>query len=84
MTLAISGLTWTHCLVYLDDIIIWAPTFEDHIHRLRLVFDRIRAADLKLEPSKCRFLRKEVVFQGHIVSSDGIKTDPEKVKAVET
>ena len=84
MNLALSGLTWTHCLVYLDDIIIWAPTFEDHIHRLRLVFDRIRAAGLKLKPSKCRFLRKEVVFLGHVVSSDGIKTDPEKVKAVET
>ena len=84
MNLALSGLTWTHCLVYLDDIIIWAPTFEDHIHRLRLVFDRIRAAGLKLKPSKCQFLRKEVVFLGHVVSSDGIKTDPEKVKAVET
>ena len=84
MNLALSGLTWTHCLVYLDDIIIWAPTFEDHICRLRLVFDRIRAAGLKLKPTKCRFLRKEVAFLGHVVSSDGIKTDPEKVKAVKT
>ena len=70
--------------MYLDDIIIWAPTFEDHIYRLRLVFDRIRAAGLKLKPSKCRFLRKEVVFLGHVVSSDGINIDPKKVKAVET
>ena len=84
MNLALSGLTWTHCLVYLDDIIIWASTFEDHIRRLRLVFDRIRAAGLKLKPTKCHFLRKEVAFLGHVVSSDGIKTDPEKVKAVKT
>ena len=60
MNLALSGLTWTHCLVYLDDIIIWSSTFEDHLHRLRLLFDRIRAAGLKLKPSKCHFLRKEV------------------------
>ena len=41
MNLALSGLTWTHCLVYLDDIIIWGSTFEEHLHRLRLVFDII-------------------------------------------
>ena len=84
MNLAINGLTWTHCLVYLDDIVIWASTFEDHIRRLRLVFDRIRTAGLKLKPSKCHFLRKEVTFLGHLVSSDGIKTDPENVLAVQT
>ena len=68
----------------MDDIIIWAPTFEEHIHRLRLVFNRIRAAGLKLKPTKCRFLRKEVAFLGHVVSSDRIKTDPGKVEAVKT
>lgn len=83
MNLALSGLTWTHCLVYLNDIIVWAPTFEEHIHRLRLVFNRIGAAGLKLK-LKCRFLRKEVAFLGHVVSADGIKTDPEKVESVKT
>ena len=68
MNLALSGLTWTHCLVSLDDIIIWAPTFEDHIYHLWLVFDRIRAAVLKLKPTKCQFLRNEVTFLGHAVS----------------
>ena len=84
MNLALSGLTWTHCLTYLNDIIVWAPTFEEHIHRLRLVFNRIRAAGLKLKPTKCRFLRKEVAFLGHVVSADGTKTDPGKVEAVKT
>lgn len=41
MNLALSGLTCTHCLVYLDDIIIWATTFEDHLHHLQLVLDRM-------------------------------------------
>ena len=84
INLVLSGLTWTHSLVYLDDIIIWAWTFENHIHRLWLVFDCMRTAGLKLKPTKCHFLQKEVTFLGHIVSADGIKTDPGKVKAVKT
>jgi len=84
MNLALSGLSWTHCLVYMDDSIIWAPTFEDYLHCLRLDFNRVRAAGLKLKPIKCQFLKREVTFLGHVVSSDGIKTYPEKVKAVIT
>ena len=84
MNLPLSGLSWTHGLVHLDDIIIWASTFENHIHRLRLVFDHMRMAGLKQKPTKCHFLQKEVTFLGHVVSADGIKTDPEKVKAVKT
>ena len=51
MNLALSELTSTHCLAYLDDIINWAPSFEEHLHRLRLLFDRIRTAALKLKPT---------------------------------
>ena len=84
MNLALSELTWTTCLVYLDDIIIWAPSFKEHLRRLRLVFDRIRTAGLKLKPTKCQFLKREVSFLGHVVSSEGIKTDPDKVETVRT
>ena len=84
MNLALGELTWTHCLVYLDDIIVWAPSFEEHLRRLRLVFDRIRTAGLKLKPTKCQFLKREVSFLGHVVSSEGIKTDPDKVETVRT
>ena len=51
MNLALSELTSTHCLAYLDDIIIWSPSLEEHLHRLRLLFDRIRTAALKLKPT---------------------------------
>ena len=84
MNLALDGLTWTYCLVYLDDVIIWSATFEDHLHRLRQVFEKIRMAKLKLKPSKCQFLKTQVKFLGHVVSSQGIKTDPEKVESVKT
>ena len=84
MNLALGELTWTHCLVYLDDIIVWAPSFEEHLRRLRLVFDRIRTAGLKLKPTKCQFLKREVSFLERVVSSEGIKTDPDKVETVRT
>ena len=51
MNLALGGLTSTHCLAYLDDVIIWAPSFEEHLHRLRLLFHRIRTAALNLKPT---------------------------------
>ena len=53
MNLALDGLTWIYCFVYLIDIIVWSATFDEHLHRLRQVFDRIRNAGLKLKPAKC-------------------------------
>ena len=50
MNLALGGLTSTHCLAHLDDI-IWALSFEEHLHRLRLLFHRIRTAALTLNPT---------------------------------
>ena len=77
-----SELTSTHCLAYLDDIIIWTPPFEEHLRRLGLLFDRIRTATLKLKPTQCQFLKRELSFLGHVVSSKGIKTDSHKVESV--
>jgi len=82
MDLALSGLNYNMCLVYLDDIIVYSSSVEEHIERLGLLFERLRAANLKLKPSKCRLLRTEVSFLGHVVSGDGIATDPDKIKAV--
>ena len=82
MNLALQGLTWKECLVYLDDIIIMSGTFEEHLSRLRSVFERLREAGLKLKSSKCIFLQRQVSFLGHVVSAEGIQTDPNKVAAV--
>ena len=83
MNLALDGLTWTYCLLYRDDIIVWSDTFDEHLSRLGQVFDRIRKAGLKLKPAKCQFLKKRVTFLGHVVSCNGIETDPEKTRAVD-
>jgi len=70
------------CLVYLDDIIVYSSTVEEHLLRLRKLFDRLRIAKLKLKPSKCNLLRAEVNFLGHVVSGEGVSTDPGKIEVV--
>ena len=82
MDLVLAGLIWQACLVYLDDIIIFAPTFDLHIERLSDVFARLKKAGLKLKPSKCRLFARQVKFLGHIVSAGGIEADPEKTRVV--
>ena len=83
MEQVLHGLQWEACLVYLDDIIVFGQTFEQEIQRLREVFQRMRDANLKLSPKKCTLFKKEVAFLGHVVSSEGVSTDPSKIAAVE-
>ena len=73
-------LNW--CIIYLDDIIVFSRTPEEHIHRRRAVFEKLKAVDLKLKPSKCDFFKKEIKYLGHVVSEQGVSTDPDKIKAV--
>ena len=57
MELAMKGLNWQICIIYIDDCIIFSSTFDEHIERLRLVFQRFREANLKLKPKKCELLK---------------------------
>lgn len=72
------------CLIYLDDVIVHTSTFERELERLRLVSSRLRAANLKLNPKKCKLFRCKVSFLGHVVCAEGITTDPDKIEAVKT
>ena len=82
MDLVLTGLLWSSCLVYLDDIIVLGKNFTDHLQNINLVFQRIRDAGLKLQPPKCRFFQEEVAYLEHIVSRDGISVDPTKIDKV--
>ncbi|GFX19047.1 retrovirus-related Pol polyprotein from transposon opus [Trichonephila clavipes] len=73
---------WTMCLCYLDDIIVFSETFEDHLIRLRLVLKCLQEAGLKLNSKKCLFAAQEVKILGHLVSSNGVRPDPDKIKDV--
>ena len=82
MNMVLAGLTYTSCLVYLDDIIKMSTTLDEHLDRLAEIFLRIRAAKLKLRPDKCKMLRREVTFLGHVVSAEGIAMDANKLAVV--
>ena len=64
------------CIPYLDDIIVFSSTFEDHIEHLRTVFQRLKKYGVKLKPKKCTMFKREVVFLGRVVSAQGYKLDP--------
>ena len=70
------------CIIYLDDIIIFSKNPDDHITWLEGVFEKLAKAGLKLKPSKCKFFKPSLKYLGHIVSKDGIATDPHKIEAI--
>ena len=82
MHLVLKGLCWSDCLVYLDDIIIFGRTLQEHRERLSLVLSRLSEAGLKINPQKCKLLSERMVVLGHVVTRDGISTDPEKVRVI--
>ena len=73
-------LNW--CIIYLNDIIMYSKTPEEHLERLEAVFQKIGKAGLKLKPSKCEFFKSRITYLGHIVLKEGIATDPKKIKAI--
>ena len=77
----LSGLTFT--FGYLDDILIFSPDMETHLKHLRILFERLRSADLKLKEVKCNFLKKHIQYLGHIISGEGIAPVPEKLESIQ-
>ena len=84
MDLVLAGLQWSHCLVYLDDVIILGHTFVDHLRNLQAVFQRLRDAGLRLKSSKCAFFQPKVQYLGHVISEEGVAADPTKIEKVAT
>lgn len=70
------------CLVYMDDIIIFSTSLQEHVENLKKVFAALRKANLKIQLDKSEFLKKEVEFLGHIVTDQGVKPNPNKIDAI--
>jgi hypothetical protein len=68
--------------VFVDDLNIHSKNWEDHLQHLGAVLSRLREINLKLNPSKCCFATKSIVFLGHVVNKEGTKLDPSKIDAV--
>jgi hypothetical protein len=82
MELIFRGMQWKTLLIYLDDIILYSSNLDDHFDKINEVLFRLKNAGLKLKPSKCEFLKDEVVYLEHVVCKDGIKPNPNVIESV--
>ena len=82
MDRVLSGLHWETCLFYLDDIIVFSSTWEEHLARLRQVFERLKHANFKLGAEKCTFAMKKVSYLGHRVTEEGLLPDSSLLAAI--
>lgn len=78
----LRGIQNEKCLVYLDDIIIFSTSLQEHLTNLKLVVKRLRESKFKVQLDKSEFLRREVAYLRHIVTPDGVKPNPDKISAV--
>ncbi|CAM4793206.1 unnamed protein product [Rotaria magnacalcarata] len=82
MDLVLGGLKWSCAPVYLDDIIVYSSSFNDHLHHIELVLEQIQQSGLTLKRNKCQFCKTHLKYLGHIVSKEGIRPDPDELTAV--
>ena len=82
MEKCLGDLNHTCCVVYLDDIIVFSENIDDHVARLSAVIERLTQHGFKLKASKCRLLQTRVKYLGHVLSENGIETDPDKTESV--
>lgn len=78
----LRGLKWKICLCYLDDVVIFSRTFEEHLSRINTVLNCVANAGLQLNTRKCHFGCTQILILGHVVSPEGIRPDPDKIRAV--
>ena len=75
-------LNFIYCLIYLDDLIVFSQTAEEHLHRLRVVFDWLREYNLKLKPLKCSLFKEKINYLDHEVSKQGVWPSNTSLKAI--
>ena len=71
-------------VVYLDDIVVYSSTMEEHVHHLRLVFEKLREHQLYVKRKKCAFAQQRINFLGHVIEAGKVGMEVEKVKAIKS
>lgn len=79
-----GDMAFTDVLVYLDDLLVFSRTLEEHVQKLDKVLTRLEEFGLRLNPDKCQFVHPSVKCLGHVISAGGVQTDPDKISAVTT
>ena len=83
MEQVLAGIPTTVALLYLDDILVPRRTFQQQMDNLQMGFQRMKEANLKLNPKKCALFHREVKYLGHVISARGVSPDPDKVEAIQ-
>ncbi|PIK37110.1 hypothetical protein BSL78_26063 [Apostichopus japonicus] len=84
MEKCMGDMAFTDVLVYLDDLLVFSRTLEEHVQKLDKVLTRLEEFGLRLNPDKCQFVHPSVKCLGHVISAGGVQTDPDKISAVTT
>lgn len=82
MHIVLQSENWLQCLIYLDDVLVFAKDFNEHLQRLESILQKLLEAGIKLSPTKCTLFSQKLTFLGHVVSKNGIFPDPEKIEKV--
>lgn len=79
MELVFSGISWKNVMVYIDDVVVFSRSLDEHFLHLIEVFNRLIQANIKLKLSKCHLFKSEIKYLGHIVNRSGVKPNYEKI-----
>ena len=79
----LRGLEYRLALIYIDDIIIFSASVDEHVVHLKEVFRMLRDVNVKLNPKKCSFSKQRVEYRGQVVTPEGISPNPDKVRVVQ-
>ena len=83
MNLTLRGLSWRHVCCFMDDIIVFSKTYEDHKQHLQEVFDRLESVNMKLKSDKCNLAKNKLVYLGVTMASEGTKPNLKKVEVIQ-
>ena len=78
----LGELNLTYCLIYLDDVIVFSETPEEHLLRMHAVFDRLREHSLKMKPSKCDVFKSDINYLAHHMSKKGVRPSKKYLESI--
>lgn len=82
MNTVFAGMLWVHLILYIDDLLVYSATCEEHFTHVEEVLARLHSAGLKLSGKKCQLFTDRVEYLGHVIGPDGISPDPGKIEAI--